>query len=179
MAPREFLGVQPAIKLASTGQLLYVGSGSPEGAITAPVGSLYMRTDGTSGTTLYIKETGAGNTGWTPVASAGTLPFSRGGTILNPSGAQDVYIWRAPYACTVTAVKAIRSGGTGATVNARKNETSEHLASDLSLISNQVWTDGGSVQNTAYAAGDRMEIRLKSITGGVTQVAIQVDFTKP
>jgi hypothetical protein len=40
------------------------GSGSPEGAVTAAVGSLYTRTDGGAGTTLYVKESGAGNTGW-------------------------------------------------------------------------------------------------------------------
>jgi hypothetical protein len=40
------------------------GSGTPESAVTAPVGSLYVRTDGGSGTTLYVKETGTGNTGW-------------------------------------------------------------------------------------------------------------------
>ena len=36
----------------------YSGTGSPEGVITAPVGSTYSRTDGGSGTTLYIKESG-------------------------------------------------------------------------------------------------------------------------
>jgi hypothetical protein len=40
------------------------GTGTPEGALTAPVGSLWTRTDGGEGTTLYVKETGAGNTGW-------------------------------------------------------------------------------------------------------------------
>ncbi len=40
------------------------GSGSPEGALTAVVGSLYTRTDGGAGTTLYVKESGSGNTGW-------------------------------------------------------------------------------------------------------------------
>lgn len=40
------------------------GAGSPEGAVTAPVGSLYTRTDGGANTTLYVKESGAGNTGW-------------------------------------------------------------------------------------------------------------------
>ena len=40
------------------------GSGTPEGAVTAPVGSLYLRTNGGAGTTLYIKESGTGNTGW-------------------------------------------------------------------------------------------------------------------
>jgi hypothetical protein len=40
------------------------GTGTPEGAVTAPVGSLYTRTDGGASTTLYVKETGTGNTGW-------------------------------------------------------------------------------------------------------------------
>lgn len=40
------------------------GAGSPEGAITAVVGSMYTNTTGGAGTTLYVKETGTGNTGW-------------------------------------------------------------------------------------------------------------------
>lgn len=40
------------------------GTGSPESVVTANVGSLYTRTDGGTGTTLYVKETGTGNTGW-------------------------------------------------------------------------------------------------------------------
>lgn len=40
------------------------GAGSPEGAVSAPIGSLYTRTDGGTNTTLYIKESGASTTGW-------------------------------------------------------------------------------------------------------------------
>jgi hypothetical protein len=40
------------------------GSGSPESVVTAPVGSMYTRSDGGAGTTLYVKESGVGNTGW-------------------------------------------------------------------------------------------------------------------
>lgn len=43
------------------------GSGSPESVITAVVGSLFSRTDGGAGTSLYIKESGSGNTGWRAV----------------------------------------------------------------------------------------------------------------
>lgn len=46
------------------GPCIIAGTGSPETVITAPVGSLYMRSDGGAGTSLYVKETGAGNTGW-------------------------------------------------------------------------------------------------------------------
>jgi len=40
------------------------GNGSPESVVTAPVGSIYTRTDGGASTTLYVKESGTGNTGW-------------------------------------------------------------------------------------------------------------------
>lgn len=48
---------------------IYSGSGTPEGAVTAAVGSVFFRTDGGAGTTLYIKESGVGNTGWVAVTS--------------------------------------------------------------------------------------------------------------
>lgn len=40
------------------------GAGIPEGVVTATVGSLYTRTDGGANATLYVKESGTGNTGW-------------------------------------------------------------------------------------------------------------------
>jgi len=107
------------------------------------------------------------------------VPFSVAGVVLNPSAAINVIAWRAPFICTVTAVKGYRVGGTGATINARKNGASNHLASDLSLTSADTWMDGGSVQNTDYAAGDKLEIMLVSISGTPTQIAIQVEFTRP
>jgi len=32
--------------------------------VTAVVGSIFTRTNGGANTTLYVKESGAGNTGW-------------------------------------------------------------------------------------------------------------------
>ena len=43
---------------------LFVGSGSPEGVVTADPGSLYTNIAGGANTTLYVKESGGGNTGW-------------------------------------------------------------------------------------------------------------------
>lgn len=40
------------------------GAGSPETVVTAPVGSLYLRTNGGAGTCLYIKESGVLAVGW-------------------------------------------------------------------------------------------------------------------
>ena len=44
--------------------LVLFGTGTPEGSVTATPGALYTRSDGGAGTTLYVKETGTGNTGW-------------------------------------------------------------------------------------------------------------------
>jgi hypothetical protein len=45
--------------------LVRSGRGSPEGVVPAPVGTLYLRTDGGAGTTLYAKESGgSGASGW-------------------------------------------------------------------------------------------------------------------
>jgi len=40
------------------------GNGSPEGVVTANVGSLYSQLDGTTVTCVWRKGTGTGNTGW-------------------------------------------------------------------------------------------------------------------
>lgn len=48
----------------SGGALISSGYNSPEGVITAVVGSLYLCLNGGAGTTLYVKQSGTGNTGW-------------------------------------------------------------------------------------------------------------------
>lgn len=53
---------RPVLALGNGGPTISMGTGSPEGVITAPVGSLFLRTD--AATSLYVKQTGAGNTGW-------------------------------------------------------------------------------------------------------------------
>lgn len=40
------------------------GTGTPEGNVTAPVGTLYLRKDGGASTTLYVKESGTSSSGW-------------------------------------------------------------------------------------------------------------------
>ena len=42
-----------------------VGTSTPEAAVTAPIGTLFINNTGGAATTLYVKTTGAGNTGWT------------------------------------------------------------------------------------------------------------------
>lgn len=66
-------------------------SGTPEASVSAPVGSIASRVDGSTGTTLYVKSTGTGNTGWDALVPAGktttlTAASSAGITIRNSSG---------------------------------------------------------------------------------------------
>ena len=113
---------------------------------------------------------------------AGSPNFSRGGTLYKADGianaALNIVVWRTSFACVVKYVKGYRVGGTGATVNARKNGTLNLLASALSLTSADEWMDGGAVQNENFAVGDKLEIMIVSTAGAVTQLAIQVDFVR-
>lgn len=66
IAPTEALHVNGSrIRLGDV--YIITGTGSPEGATTATVGSLYLRSDGGTNTTMYRKESGTGNTGWVAV----------------------------------------------------------------------------------------------------------------
>jgi len=46
------------------GPKILFGTGTPEGAVTAAKGSIFMRSDGGAGTSLYSKESGTGSAGW-------------------------------------------------------------------------------------------------------------------
>lgn len=43
---------------------VFMVEGSPEGVVSAPIGSLAMRTDGAAQSSLYVKESGTGAIGW-------------------------------------------------------------------------------------------------------------------
>jgi hypothetical protein len=61
-----YLSAPRFVRAAGTGSVQLISdSGTPEGAYDAPVGSIYLRTDGSTSTTLYVKTSGSGNTGWT------------------------------------------------------------------------------------------------------------------
>ncbi len=94
------------------------------------------------------------------------------GMTLFTTSAINVIVWQAPYNYTLLAVRGYRVGGSGATVNARRNGASQHLASDLSLTSADVWMDGGAVQDATYSVGDKAEIMLVTTSGSPTQVRI-------
>jgi hypothetical protein len=121
------------------------------------------------------------NTGTALVGLINNLkPFSKGGTIIHNTGIStgNFIVWRSQFPCTVTGVWGYRVGGTNVSFSARKNGTSNHLSVPALLGSPNAWTNGGTVTNTPYVAGDRLEIMVVAVTGAVTQVGVQVDFIK-
>lgn len=60
-------------KLISLGGTLFqAASGVPESGVVSPIGSIYLNKNGSTGTTLYVKESGTGNTGWRAIGVAPT-----------------------------------------------------------------------------------------------------------
>lgn len=73
-------GTAYANQIQVQGEIITTGNGDPDGAIPAPVGSLYMRKDGGDNTSLYSKMSGGTtSTGWKPVGAGGG---GGGGTVL-------------------------------------------------------------------------------------------------
>lgn len=58
------VGATAGLELGSSGPRMMSGTGSPEGSVTAPVGSIWFQTDSTVGVTHWKKASGSGNTGW-------------------------------------------------------------------------------------------------------------------
>lgn len=81
-----------------SGPLIISGAGAPETVVTAPVGSIYLQTNGGANTSVYRKESGVGATGWVavtnagggaPAGASGEVQFNNGGSF---AGAADVEI---------------------------------------------------------------------------------------
>lgn len=101
------------------------GTGTPEGVVTAGVGSVFVRDDGAAGTTFYVKETGAGNTGWFALggASDDVISFGREGTLVVTAGKGRHY-W--PFAVEILGVRAAvntASAGADIILDVNKNGT--------------------------------------------------------
>jgi len=52
------------IRQLQSGTAHRAGNGDPNGVVAGKVGDLYSRLDGGAGSTLYVKEAGAGTAGW-------------------------------------------------------------------------------------------------------------------
>lgn len=63
----DLLTAVKPLGLIGNGVSILAGSATPEGAITANIGSLYCQTDGSGSLVLWVKSSGTSNTGWRSV----------------------------------------------------------------------------------------------------------------
>jgi hypothetical protein len=105
------------------------------------------------------------------------LVFSKGGVVLSPV-AQTLVVWRAPFSCTVTAVKGFQDVGAGSVITACDNGT-DLLSTDITISAAATWQDGGSLAHTAVSTGDSIAIKVVSVSGSPNYLVIQVEFTQP
>jgi hypothetical protein len=118
-------------------------------------------------------------TTWTVATSsiAITGSFSKTLTVVTPDPtAITVTLWRANCSGSVLTVRGLRTGGTGAVVNARKNSLNL-LSSDLSLTTTN-WTDGTGLQNENFVPGDTIYARIESTAGAPNELVIQLDMLR-
>ena len=93
----------------------------------------------------------------------------------SPTGPMLRAVARLAAAATVIGVRAYRSGGTGAAVNARA-DAEPLLPLDLPVATADTWTSAPELQNTAVAAGTSVAVEITGVTGTVAYVVVQIDY---
>jgi len=96
----------------TAGPVVLAGSGTPEGVITAPVGSWFLRSDGGVATVVYVKQTGTGNTGWHALPGAIDGPLGAARTI-DARVATAVAAFSAANQCRYVRMRGAHAGATG------------------------------------------------------------------
>ena len=94
----------------------YSGTGSPEGVVTAPVGSRYADEAATNGAILWVKATGTGSTGWkVAYADTGTRRVVAPGDIVGMPN-MEIYARRIGAEITIEMVEKVAGGTASGTI---------------------------------------------------------------
>jgi tail fiber protein len=130
--------------------------GSPEAVVTADVGSLYLRRDGGTNITLYLKQTGTGNTGWIAVPTTPTA--ARGVASTDSLVASDRIIVLTGASFTFTLTTAV--GNAGRVVDLRHNGTSLTQVYTIATTSSQLIaaSDGTAAPFILYTNGETLTL---------------------
>jgi len=171
----------------TTGPNVWSGSGTPEGNVTATVGSTYQRRDGGPSSTFYYKESGTGNTGWVAIGGS-QLVFGTGDTT-----AVATAVYPAPgYIATATATEVqlavtrvgtlrnLRVRGTGAGVGTqnvvytvRKNGADTAITVTVANDAASPNLTSDTTHTVVVAAGDLISlsiVKAAGVTSGQTNV---------
>lgn len=134
------LRADEGLELSDGGPTITEGTGDPEGVKTAPQGSAFLRTDGTTPTTIYSKISGAGDTGWQAMA-----PLVKHPTVY--TGATGLTLTWTGIPSGVQAIKIVFAG-------ASSDGATDQMLCNLG--------DAGGIENTGYVG------RITDTGGGVT-----------
>lgn len=125
MAPDPGLTQARAVRVGPC--TIFGGTGDPEGAQIGGICDMFLADDGGAGTTGFLKESGAGDTGWTAIndltAMAGILASVNGGTGVNNGGrtltittTSGIFVFSGAFTATVPATMTL-AGSTGTPVD--------------------------------------------------------------
>jgi hypothetical protein len=122
------------------GTTVRVGAGDPEGAVTAPPGSLYLRGTGR----IYRKDTGTGTTGWVDTYAAPSTPITL--PLALASGGT-----HADLSATGGAGQVLKQSGAGANVSVATLALADlPVAFPLSLANGGTHADLSATGGTGY-----------------------------
>lgn len=115
----------------------YVGTGSPEGSVTAEPGSYYTDTDGSDANWLWVKTTGSGDTGWEPsIGTSSPAVLGGGGDAeLSPGDIDVISTPHAEWRLSEPSGKARQLTSQKATGGSGSSSTDEFAPLE--------WSDGG------------------------------------
>lgn len=173
---------QIGLKYGASGPEDRKSSGSPEGSATAPVGSTYRQTNGGPGTTLWVKEAGTGNTGWSAKGDASTdtvtsvdselaLFSGTAGKTLKRATATGIAKLTAGVLSAVTAPSGTIVGTTDTQTLTNKTLTSPAISTPTGLVKGDVGL--GNIDNTSDATKNAAAATLtnKRVTTRVSTTA--------
>lgn len=190
-SPVAYVRSDGSYEIGTGGPLVMAGSGTPEGSVTAPVGSIYLRSNGAAGTAVYIKGSGSGNTGWNPEATSLALSYN----FTASSGDGWLFVADRPY--QVISLKEVHqtagTDGGAVTLGVRKvtnvsdpgaaagANVKEFLTADFDLKSTANTTVTGTLTATTadlqLATGDKIGLNFTgtktSLAGGALTVELR------
>lgn len=147
------------------------GTGSPESVVTAIIGSSYRRKDGGASTTLYVKESGTGNTGWVAYGAGGgggggiVANFSRSGVLATGAG---TFRWYNRFGRTLTFDSVTASVGTAPTGAA--------IIGDVNVNGTTIYTTQGNRPTIAIAGNTIDDTTAPDVTTIADNSYITVDI---
>ena len=79
--------------------------------------------------------------------------------------------------CTIREIRAIRTGGTSASINVTKNNASDLLTGNYATTTSMA--SAGTLQNNTLAIGDIIRVTVRAISGTATEIFIQFTIEEP